>query len=57
MTTSIEREIKLRFPSAAEARHAVTGLDAMSLRARRLQDDRLLDWPDGGCVRTAACSG
>ena len=47
MTTSIEREIKLRFPSAAEARQAVTGLGAMPLRAWRLQDDRLLDWPDG----------
>ena len=55
MTTSIEREVKLGFPSAAEARHAVIGLGARPLRARRLQDDRLLDWPDGR-LREARCS-
>jgi adenylate cyclase, class 2 len=39
----LEREIKLRFESANAARQAVVGIGALPLRARRLQDDRLLD--------------
>ncbi len=47
MGDAIEREIKLRFESPAAARAAVRATGAAARRARRLQDDRLLDWPDG----------
>ena len=47
MTTFVEREIKLRYASVTSAREAVTAVGATPLRGRRLQDDRLLDWPDG----------
>ena len=47
VATFIEREIKLSFPSTASAREAVSSLGASSVRARRLQNDKLLDWPDG----------
>ncbi len=47
MGDPLEREIKLPFESAAAARSAVRGAGAAMRRARRLQDDRLLDWPDG----------
>ncbi len=47
MPSTLEREIKLRFPSAAEARAAVQGLGANPLRGRRLQEDYLLDTPGG----------
>jgi len=46
MAESIEREIKLRFPSAAEARAAVIAAGALPLRERRLQNDCLLDTAD-----------
>jgi adenylate cyclase, class 2 len=39
----LEREIKLKFESADAARQALVGIGAAPLRARRLQDDRLLD--------------
>ena len=39
----LEREIKLRFASAAEAREAVRTLGAALVRERRFQDDALLD--------------
>jgi adenylate cyclase, class 2 len=39
----LEREIKLRFESADAARQALVIIGAAPLRARRLQDDRLLD--------------
>lgn len=39
----IEREIKLRYGSLAEARAAVSALGASPLRDRRLQEDCLLD--------------
>jgi adenylate cyclase class 2 len=55
MTKLIEREIKLRFSSTAEARHSISVLNATPLRTRRLQDDRLLDWPDGR-LRKNRCS-
>lgn len=44
----LEREVKLRFPSAAEARHALLSstLNAVALRGRRLQRDTLLDTAD-----------
>lgn len=43
---AVEREVKLRFPSADEARRAVIGLGAVPLRGRRLQADALLDSPE-----------
>jgi adenylate cyclase, class 2 len=45
-TTILEREIKLRFDSAAEAREAVLAAGAMPLYGRRLQEDALLDTDD-----------
>ena len=55
MTGPIEREIKLRFESAAAARGAVIGTGAAARRPRQLQDDRLLDWPDGR-LRERGCT-
>jgi adenylate cyclase class 2 len=51
----IEREIKLRFESAAAAREAVARLGATPFRARRLQDDRLLD-RDDEVMRSRGCA-
>jgi len=45
-TTTLEREIKLRFPSADEAREAVLATGATPLFGRRLQEDALLDTED-----------
>jgi adenylate cyclase class 2 len=45
-TTILEREIKLRFDSAEEARQAVLGAGATPLHGRRLQEDALLDTDD-----------
>jgi adenylate cyclase class 2 len=42
-TTALEREIKLRFASADEAREAVLATGATPLFGRRLQEDALLD--------------
>lgn len=47
MATPLEREIKLRFGSAEDARQAVARLGAARLRARRLQCDYLLDTAAG----------
>src|SRR5918993_958270 len=44
--TSIEREIKLKFDSAEEARVAILATGATPLHGRRLQDDALLDSDD-----------
>ena len=46
-TSPIEREVKLPFDSAEAARAAVLAAGATPLRPRRLQDDCLLDTPDG----------
>lgn len=46
-TPPVEREVKLRYPSAEAARAAVLGLGATPLRDRRLQEDCLLDSDDG----------
>jgi adenylate cyclase class 2 len=43
MPTTLEREIKLSFSSAAEAREAILACGATPLRGRRLQEDCLLD--------------
>ena len=45
-TTTLEREIKLRFGSAAEAREAILATGATPLLGRRLQEDSLLDTDD-----------
>lgn len=42
----LEREIKLRFESPAEARAAILAAGASPLRGRRLQEDCLLDTED-----------
>jgi adenylate cyclase, class 2 len=44
--TSIEREVKLGFPSAEEARAAVLETGAVPLLGRRLQEDALFDTVD-----------
>lgn len=46
MTVMLEREVKLRFESAAEARAAIIRAGATPIRGRRLQEDCLLDSPD-----------
>jgi adenylate cyclase class 2 len=46
MAVTLEREIKLRFSSADEARAAVLATGATPIRGRRFQEDCLLDTPD-----------
>ena len=45
-TTTVEREIKLRYTSAEDAREAVIATGATPLHGRRLQEDALLDTDD-----------
>ena len=45
-TTILEREIKLRFNTAAEAKEAVIAAGATPVYGRRLQEDALLDTDD-----------
>lgn len=45
-TTTLEREIKLRYPSAEEARAMILAAGATPLHGRRLQEDALLDTED-----------
>jgi len=52
MAAALEREIKLRFESPAEARDAVLATGAAPIRSRRLQEDCLLDTP-AGCLRSS----
>ena len=47
MSATLEREIKLVFADPEEAREAVIESGATPLRGRRLQEDCLLDTPDG----------
>jgi adenylate cyclase class 2 len=47
----LEREIKLRFESAAEARDRILSIGATPLRGRRLQEDCLLDTADDRLYR------
>jgi len=47
MSDGVEREIKLRFDTAALARNAVLEAGGVPLRGRRLQDDRLFDTAEG----------
>ena len=44
---ALEREIKLRFDTAHEARAKILALGATPLHGRRLQKDALLDTEDG----------
>lgn len=46
MTSTLEREIKLRFDSPAAARTVIVASGATPLRGRRLQEDCLLDTQD-----------
>jgi len=48
---ALEREIKLRFDTAADARERVLALGVTPLRGRRLQEDALLDTADGSLRR------
>ncbi|MBI2833849.1 MAG: class IV adenylate cyclase [Acidobacteria bacterium] len=55
LATTLEREIKLPFASADDAREVILAAGATPLRGRRLQEDCLLDTPNGrlrrrGCV-------
>lgn len=50
----LEREIKLRFDNAAEAREAIVKAGATPIRGRRLQEDCLLDTSDAQ-LRTRQC--
>lgn len=45
-STTLEREIKLRYDSAEEARASVLAAGATPLHGRRLQEDALLDTDD-----------
>jgi adenylate cyclase, class 2 len=51
----LEREVKLLFPTADEARAAVTAAGASPLRTRRLQDDALFDTADES-LRRRGCT-
>ncbi|MBS1819185.1 MAG: class IV adenylate cyclase [Acidobacteria bacterium] len=48
MAESVEREIKLRYASLEAALESVRALGAALHSERRLQDDVILDTPDGG---------
>ena len=54
MTTTLEREIKLRFPSPSEARERILAAGATPIRGRRLQEDCLLD-DTGETLRQRRC--
>ena len=47
MPTNLEREIKLRYRNRHEAEVAIKTIQKSPHRERRLQDDRLLDLPEG----------
>ena len=51
MPTNIEREIKLRYRNRREAEVAIATIQKSPHKERRLQDDRLLDLPDGDLRR------
>jgi adenylate cyclase class 2 len=55
VTTTLEREIKLRFDTPDGARAAILAAGATPLRGRRLQEDCLLDTPDE-MLRRAGCT-
>jgi adenylate cyclase, class 2 len=51
MAAIMEREVKLGFRDAEEARQAILAAGATPLRGRRLQEDYLLDTPDDSLRR------
>jgi adenylate cyclase, class 2 len=51
MSTTLEREIKLKFPGPTEARSAIMAAGGTPLRGRRLQEDCLLDTDDKSLQR------
>ena len=51
MAAIVEREVKLVFRDAEEARHAILAAGAEPLRGRRLQEDCLLDTADDDLYR------
>ena len=51
MAAILEREVKLVFRNAEEARHAILAAGAEPLRGRRLQEDCLLDTADDDLYR------
>jgi len=53
--TTLEREVKLRFDSAEEARDAVLAAGATPLHGRRLQEDALLDTASDSLRDRACC--
>src|SRR3954452_4698376 len=53
--TTVEREIKLKFASADEARTAILAAGATPLLGRRLQEDALLD-DDSESLRRRGCA-
>ena|SRR5438552_2489796 len=55
MAAMLEREIKLRFDGAETARAAILAIGATALRARRLQEDSLLDTGDEA-LRARGCA-
>jgi adenylate cyclase class 2 len=54
MATALEREIKLSFADPQTARRAVVDAGGTPLRARRLQEDRLLDTRDESLRRRSS---
>jgi adenylate cyclase class 2 len=54
MTATLEREIKLRFADAEQARDAILRAGATPLRGRRLQEDSLLD-TSNDALRSRRC--
>ena len=55
MAAIMEREIKLGFRNADQAREAILATGATPLRGRRLQEDYLLDTPGDTLETGAAC--
>jgi adenylate cyclase class 2 len=55
VTLMIEREVKLRFPTADDARAAILAAGATPLRSRRLQEDALLETEDEA-LRRRGCT-
>jgi inorganic triphosphatase YgiF len=51
----VEREVKLSFPSADDARTAIVAAGASPLRSRRLQEDALCDTADES-LRRRGCA-